>query len=134
MEQHAPFSRFLRSFEGNPSLQKRVLAVLEQLPDPVIQDFLSDRQFTVTLDNYVPGKGWSLWMGMPGIDGTGSRAVVLRKKLGDCTEEFALYIIAHEFAHAHLYNGAWGDITDPEDAADALAASWGFAKVPRPAM
>ena len=40
----------------------------------------------------------------------------------------AKYIIAHEFAHAFLRNGGWGEITDAEEAADALAASWGFHK------
>lgn len=128
------FARFLEPFARHPQLQQRVQAVLDQLPESVVEDFLSDHQFTVTLDNYVPGKGWSLWMGMPGKDGPGSRAVVLREKLDGCNEDFALYIIAHEFAHAHLYNGGWDDISDPEDAADALAASWGFPKVPRPPM
>ncbi|MCH7839380.1 MAG: hypothetical protein IID38_03970 [Planctomycetes bacterium] len=28
----------------------------------------------------------------------------------------------------HLHNDGWGEITDPEAAADAVAASWGFAK------
>lgn len=134
MTQHRPFSRFLAPFSNHPSLLQRVRMVLDQLPKSVLDDFLSDQQFAVSLDNYVPGKGWSLWMGMPGEDGSGSRAVVLREKLDGCNEDFALYIIAHEFAHAHLYNGGWGDIADPEDAADALAASWGFPKVPRPNM
>ena len=40
------------------------------------------------------------------------------------------YVIAHEFAHAYLRNGGWGEILDREEAADALAAHWGF---PRPA-
>jgi len=35
-------------------------------------------------------------------------------------------VIAHEFAHAFLRNGPWGEITDVEEAADALAATWGF--------
>ena len=29
-----------------------------------------------------------------------------------------------------LHNGGWGETTDPEEAADAVAASWGFDKVP----
>jgi hypothetical protein len=52
-----------------------------------------------------------------------------RFRLSVCEEAFAHYVIAHEFAHAYLRNGPWGNIFDPEDAADALAASWGF---PRP--
>ena len=39
------------------------------------------------------------------------------------------YVIAHELAHAVLRNGGrWGS-DDPEEAADALAAQWGFAKL-----
>ena len=64
-----------------------------------------------------------------GVVWKGSRSVVLKKRLCDCDENFAHYVIAHELAHAHLWNGPWGEITDPEHAADALAASWGF---PRP--
>ena len=58
----------------------------------------------------------------------GSRCVVLRPKLEVASESFANYVIAHEFAHAFLRNGGWGEITDVEEAADALAASWGFHK------
>jgi len=57
--------------------------------------------------------------------------VVLKPRLSMCEEAFAHYVIAHEFAHAYLRNGPWGNIFDPEDAADALAASWGF---PRPVL
>ena len=113
-------------------LRNRVRAVLERLPTPVVEDFCRTKGFHVTLDNFVPGQGWSLWMAMPGVNRNGSRTVVLRKRLNDCNEDFALYIIAHEFAHAHLHNGGWQDLADPEQAADALAESWGFRKVNRP--
>jgi len=103
-----------------------VLAVLSQLPEPVQRDFLDDPRFRVTLENFVPGKGWTLWMAVPGPQGSSSRCVVLRPRLATCSEAFAFYVIAHEFAHAYLRNGGWGDITDVEEAADALAASWGF--------
>lgn len=59
-----------------------------------------------------------------------SRCVVLKPRLERCSEAFARYIVAHEFAHAWLHNGGWGEITDCEEAADAVAATWGFAKVP----
>ena len=82
-----------------------------------------------SLDNYEPGKGSTVFMAVP--DGAnGSRSVVLKPRLSDCDEAFALYVIAHEFAHAFLRNGPWGEITDIEEAADALADHWGF---PRPA-
>ena len=123
------FSVYLESFSEYPVLQQRVRFVLEQLPPDVQQDFLHDQRFGVTIDNYEPGTGWSFLMPTPGPPGNGSRCVVLRPKLASASEEFAWYVIAHEFAHAFLRNGGWGEITDIEEAADAMAASWGF---PRP--
>lgn len=128
------FSGFLDPFDEYPTLRDRVKAVLERLPQHVVEDFLQDESFHVALENFVPGQGSSLWMAMPGPNRNASRAVVLRKRLNDCKEDFALYIIAHEFAHAHLHNGSWQEHTDPEDAADALAESWGFPKVARPSF
>ncbi|GAB5517360.1 MAG: hypothetical protein Rhob2KO_50850 [Rhodopirellula baltica] len=123
-----PFSEYIAPFEEYPVLQERVLAVLRQLPEDVQADFLNDDRFRVEIDNYVPGVGWSFLMPAPGVDGNGSRCVILRSKLADATEGFAQYVIAHEFAHAFLRNGGWGEITDIEEAADALAASWGFTR------
>lgn len=100
--------------------------MLDALPSEVQRDFLDDPRFRVTLENYVPGQGWSLWMPTPGPIGSSSRCVVLRPRLSTCSEAFATYVIAHEFAHAFLRNGGWGEITDVEEAADALAATWGF--------
>jgi hypothetical protein len=107
-------------------LRERVQKVLLALPECVQQDFLGDPRFRITLCNFVAGKGWTLLMDSPGPEASGSRCVVLRPKLGDCSEAFACYVIAHEFAHAYLRNGPWDEITDVEEAADALAASWGF--------
>lgn len=120
------FDSFLAPFSGYPTLQQRVLAVLEALPNDVQRDFLDDPRFGTAIDNYEPGKGWSLLMPTPGSPGEESRCVVLRPRLDSSSEPFAKYIIAHEFAHAFLRNGGWGEITDVEEAADALAATWGF--------
>jgi len=68
-------------------------------------------------------------LAQPGTSGS-SRCVVLKPRLEKCSEKFCCYIIAHELAHAYLNNGGWGEITDREEAADALAASWGFEKAP----
>ena len=120
---------YLTPFHGLPELQRRITEVLQALPDDVQQDFFDDPRFGMDIDNYEPGEGWSFFMPTPGPLGQGSRRVVLRPKLEKSSEEFAKYIIAHEFAHAFLRNGGWGEITDIEEAADALAASWGFHKV-----
>ncbi|MCR9201018.1 MAG: hypothetical protein NXI04_20455 [Planctomycetaceae bacterium] len=124
------FEIYLAPFDQHPQLQQRVRSVLTSLPEHVQQDFVTDERFGVALDNYEPGKGWTLFMPTPGPPGHGSRRVVLKPRLNDLPEDFSLYVIAHEFAHAFLRNGGWGEITDPEDAADALAATWGY---PRPA-
>jgi hypothetical protein len=125
-DHQALFTAYIRPFAKYPVLQQRVLTVLQALPSDVQLDFVEDPRFGVAIDNYEPGKGWSLWMPTPGLDGNSTRCVVLRPKLNSATEEFANYVIAHEFAHAFLRNGGWGEITDVEQAADALAASWGF--------
>lgn len=126
------FSQHLESFAECEPLQNRVRVVLNLLPGDVQRDFLDDPRFRIALENFVPGEGWSLWMASPGPIGSESRCVVLRPKLADCQEDFAFYVIAHEFAHAFLRNGGWGDISDIEEAADALAASWGFPRPPNP--
>ncbi len=80
----------------------------------------------LSLDNYVPGEGSTVFIAAPGETGDSSRSVVLKPRLTECDEAFAHYVIAHEFAHAYLRNGPWGDISNTEVAANALAASWGF--------
>ena len=114
----------------DPVLRMRVVDVLVAIPPDVVAGLLRDPCFQIAIDNHVPGRGGTVWMACPGdVVWKGSRSVVLKKRLSDCVENFAHYVIAHELAHAHLWNGAWGQITDPEHAADALAVSWGF---PRP--
>jgi hypothetical protein len=105
-----------------------VWKVLQALPEEVQRDFADDPMFRITMEAYLPGKGYTLWMVPPDPGGGVSRCVVLRAKLATCGEAFGLYVIAHELAHAFLRNGGWGEITDREEAADALAASWGFPK------
>lgn len=120
------FADLLEPISNCAALHDRVHVVLSRLPHEVQRDFLDDARFRISLESYVPGEGWSLWMAVPGPIGCESRCVVLRRRLATCAEEFAFYVIAHEFAHAFLRNGGWGEISDIEEAADALAASWGF--------
>jgi hypothetical protein len=122
----AMFFAHLEDFEQHKPLRQRIFHVFSMLPKEVQQDFLSDSRFTVSLDNYVPGKGSTVFMAAPGGTDDGSRSVVLKPRLSGCQETFAHYVIAHEFAHAYLRNGPWGEITNVEDAANSLAASWGF--------
>ena len=124
----AMFRAFLAPFAQHAQLQQRVEHVLNALPSDVQQDFLSDTTFRVTLEDYSPQSGWRMFMACPSPEQKVSRCVVLRGKLDEADEIFATYVIAHEFAHAFLRNGGWGEFTDIEEAADALAASWGFAR------
>lgn len=124
------FAEHLIGFAETEPLRERLRTVLHALPSDVRRNLLDDPRFQITLENYVPGKGWSLWMPSPGLPGSNSRCVVLRPRLATCPAEFAHYVIAHELAHAYLNNGGWGDITDAEQAADAMAASWGFHRPP----
>ena len=107
----------------------RIERVLNAIPASYRDELLSDSGFRISLDDYTPGKGRTVMLAQPGISGS-SRCVVLKPRLEKCSEQFCSYIIAHELAHAWLNNGGWGEITDREEAADALAASWGFDKVP----
>ena len=123
------YSKYLKDFSELPLTEARILKVLNSLPSEVQNDFLSDPSFRVCVDDCEPGKGRTVLMPDLGPNGT-SRCVVLKPRLEKCSNEFACYIIAHEFAHSFLHNGGWDEIKDPEDAADALAATWGYQKQP----
>ncbi|MGI9471295.1 MAG: hypothetical protein ACR2NZ_07190 [Rubripirellula sp.] len=124
------FSPLLDAFPTSDPLRSRLLRVLFALPTEVQQDFLCDPRFRIMPLSQKSDSDDATLLALPAADGSGSRCVVLKRRLASCSEAFGLYVIAHELAHAHLHNGPWGEIRDPEDAADALAESWGF---PRPA-
>ena len=127
--QNQDLLRYVEQSVGLTALVLRIVAVMERLPEPVVADFLGDTSFRLALDDYVLGQGRTVWMACPTSD-NGSRCVILKPLLADCPEDFAYYIIAHELAHAHLRNGGWEGIDDPELAADALATHWGFSRPP----
>ena len=116
----------LDAFAALDPLRARVRTVLLSLPQEVQLDFIEDPRFCIRPLNRL--NATQTLLALPAPDGTGSRCVVLKKRLASCSEAFAFYIIAHELAHAFLRNGSWQQFSDPEDAADALAASWGFQK------
>lgn len=120
--------QWLSRFGLDEFLHGHVAGVLGVLPESVRQDLLGDESFRIC--DYEPGPGVvaHVPVAMPGRCRAG-RSVVLKRTLRRRPVAFVRYVIAHELAHAHLRNaGRWpGD--DPEHAADALAAEWGF---PRP--
>lgn len=126
----------LKAFALDDQLRAQLATVLNALPNEVLNDFLEAPQLQITAierHKRLLGKKRppQTFLSLPGADGRGSRSVALKRKLESCDRSFCLYVIAHELAHAHLHNGRWGEITDREDAADALAEAWGF---PRPSL
>ncbi len=118
----------VEQFVNQEPIKTRLATVLGAMPQHVTRDLLEDPRFRIALDDFVPGRGRTVWLSCPAPGGRGSRCVVLKRRLGECSEAFAHYVIAHELAHAYLRNGPWGAIADPEQAADALASSWGFSR------
>ena len=114
------------SFRLDPSLVGPVAAVAAALPEAVRRDLLDDPNFV--LSDYEHGTAGSVPVGSPSA-GRPGRAVALRRSLSGRPWAFVHWLIAHEFAHAHLRNAGRHPGEDPERAADALAAEWGF---PRP--
>jgi len=120
--------RWLEGFPLDEVLRGHVATVMVRLPAHVMEDFLADPGFA--LCDYEPAAGAMTVVPVaPPRRNAAARSVVLKRTLRRRPESFVRYVIAHELAHAHLRNaGRWpGD--DPEHAADALAAEWGY---PRP--
>lgn len=119
---------WLSAFRLDADLHAHVVAVVVTLPDVVRQDLMTDPSF-VMHDYDPPARGTvtAVPVGVP-RRGQPGRAVSLKRTLRRRPTEFVRWVIAHELAHAHLRNrGRWaGD--DPELAADALAADWGWPK------
>jgi hypothetical protein len=118
---------WLAEFRLDEFLHSEVAGVMSTLPATVREDLVEDPAFRLCDYEPVPGRMFQVPVSSPRGNGA-SRSVVLKRTLRRRPIEFVRYIIAHELAHAHLRNaGRWpGD--DPEHAADALAASWGFPK------
>ena len=120
---------WLDRFTLDPFIREQVLSVVLDLPSFVREDLMGDSRFH--LCDYEPGGGFFMVpMAVPEPSSRGaSRSVVFKRTLRRKPERFVRWVIAHEFAHAHLRNEGRTPGEDPEHAADALAAEWGF---PRP--
>ncbi len=120
---------WLRGFDLDRFLHDHFLDVLIAVPFRVREDVMTDCRFRVF--DYEPGPGCVCVPVSSPARGAlgGSRCVVLKRTLRERAASFVRYVIAHELAHAHLRNLGRHPGEDPEHAADALAAEWGF---PRP--
>ena len=119
---------WLTRFNLDADIHARTVEVLCALPRTVLDDLVTDPAFTIC--DYEPGPGRSFLVPMQLVPRRPGRAVVLKRTLRSRPRDFATWVIAHELAHAHLRNKGRFPGEDPEHAADALAAHWGF---PRPA-
>jgi hypothetical protein len=124
----ASIDQWLRPFALEEFLHAHTSQVVASLPDDVRSDFMDDPAFVMCDYEPGPGRSFHVPMKLTARRGPG-RAVVLKRTLRRRPVEFVRWVIAHELAHAHLRNGGRWAGDDPEHAADALAAGWGF---PRP--
>jgi hypothetical protein len=119
---------FVERYIKHPALCQRIIAVLETLPPEVVHDFLNDVRFTMVVYDPNDGAQIKFYIPIPGAGNEGSRMIAWKASLNEAPLDFANYVIAHEFAHAYLRNRGRTHDEDPEDAADALAAQWGYDK------
>ena len=120
---------FIAAFLTDETLKERVLHVFSALPEGAQKELMQDPGFSIGI--YDPGRSGGTRFLIPCPQASrGSRLVALESSLGTRARVFAHYVIAHELAHALLWNRGRHPAEDPEIAADSLAAEWGF---PRPA-
>jgi hypothetical protein len=97
---------------------------MDAMPVDVVGDLVGDESFVV-----METEGWRVGVMLPAPVGRKPvRAVVLKRRMWRSDPGFVRWVIAHELAHAHLRNGGRHPGEDPEHAADALAAEWGFTR------
>ena len=126
-----PIHEWLAPFGLDEFLHHQVAGVIGTLPGHVRDDFLGDPAFALVDYDPGPNRVMHVPVGLPraGRAGGASRSGVFKRTLARRPLPFVRYVIAHELAHAHLRNAGRFPGEDPEHAADALAAEWGF---PRP--
>lgn len=120
---------FIATFITDETPKERVLHVFSALPADVQEEFMKDPGFSIGIYDTGRSGGGQLLIPCPQAP-RGSRLVTLESSVGTRARAFAHYVIAHEFAHALLWNRGRHPGEDPEIAADSVAAEWGF---PRPA-
>ena len=125
---HDQIHRRLTAFALDADLCAHVRAVMGAMPVGVLAELLDDPAFLMADYDPRAASVYHVPVGLPGR-GRPGRAVVLKRTMLRRPEPFVRWVIAHELAHAHLRNGGRTAGEDPEHAADALAAEWGF---PRP--
>jgi len=122
--------QWLNAFPLDGWIRDHLSAVFENLPEEVRADLMDDPEFVIC--DFEPGPQVVFHVPMR-FSGRGKpgRSIVLKRTIRRRPIPFVRWVIAHELAHAYLrHRGRWPH-EDPEHAADALAADWGF---PKPSM
>lgn len=118
---------WLSGFGLDGWIHEHVAIVFQHLPDDVRRDLMDDPGFV--LFDYDPSPLAVMHVPMKFQDaGRPGRSVVLKRTIKRRPIPFARWVIAHELAHAFLRHGGRFPAEDPEQAADHLAAEWGFPK------
>ncbi|MCX5658926.1 MAG: hypothetical protein NTW19_04300 [Planctomycetota bacterium] len=125
MSTPADIDAWLAAFALDGVLHDHARQVVEALPQEVRLDLMLDARFLIADYESGPGRGMQVPVGQPSRHSV-SRSVVFKRSLRRNHPEFVRYVIAHELAHAFLRNAGRSPEEDPEQAADALAAQWGF--------
>lgn len=121
-------NHWLTSFGLDETLASHAAVVIARLSVEVRDDLVNDPSFRLMDYDPTPGKMTHVPVAAPRARAA-ARSVLLKRTLRHRPAPFVRWVIAHELAHAHLRNAGRWPGEDPEHAADALAAQWGF---PRP--
>jgi Zn-dependent protease with chaperone function len=123
----AAIDQWLWTFPLDGWIRDHVAAVVENLPEGVRADLMDDPEFIVC--DFDPGP--QAVMHVPirfSAGGKPGRSIVIKRSIKRRPVPFVRWVIAHELAHAYLRHGGRWPNEDPEQAADSLAAAWGFPK------
>ncbi len=119
--------RWLGAFPLDEWVRTHVAVVMSNLPAEVRSDLMEDPSFVVC--DFEPGAARVFHVPMRLVGrGKPGRSIVLKRTIKRRSIPFAQWVIAHELAHAYLRHEGRVPEEDPELAADALAAAWGFPK------
>jgi hypothetical protein len=119
---------WLTAFGLDRSLAAYAAQVVGQMSPDARADLIGDPAFQMMDYDPTPGLITHIPVAAPRAK-SAARSVLLKRTLKHRPAPFVRWVIAHELAHAHLRNAGRWPGEDPEHAADALAALWGF---PRP--
>ena len=106
------------SYKVSPDMDTLIKHVLKAIPNKYAEEFPSFSVFEAK-------SRWGAQVERESIEDEGK--IFFDPKVLKMPKDVAIGLIAHEFAHLFLGHDGGGGLKD-EDAADAFAIQWGFAK------